>query len=572
MSRELRGGFARLDARSDLYSLGCVLYEMRGGAPPFTGWSAQAILAGREVEPLPRLRVVRDTVPEWLEQAVARALAKAPADRFATAADLVAALTKPRTIAVAEPALPPVRAAPAVANSIAVLPFVNLSADPENEYFSDGMTEEIVNALSSVGSLRVASRTSSFAFKGATQDIRTIAEKLQVRTVLEGSVRRADTKLRVTAQLIKAADGFHLWSATYDRDMKDVFAIQDEIARSIVSALKVKLTDEPSLTLVEPRTASVEAYALYLKARYFWRRKSASGLKKGIEYFQQAIAVDPGYSLAYAGLADSYIALGYYGYLPPKDVFTPAKAAADAAVRIDDGLAEAHTARACVSLLYDWDWLGAERGFQRAIELKQGYPTAHFWYACYLWAVGRTGDSCEEASRALELAPLSLVGHANLGWALYFGRKFDAAIAQCQKSLELDPRYLFTYTVLGQAYVAASRYDEAIGALQSAVRFSGGLSFTTATLGYAYAKAGKRREARKVLQSLKQRSGAEYVPPFSVALVYAGLGDRDQAFACLDRAYEERSYWLAYLKTWPLVDDLRADARFTALLGRVGLR
>ena len=354
--------------------------------------------------------------------------------------------------------------------------------------------------------------------------------------------------------------------------MKDVFAIQDEIARAIVTALKLKLTDEPSLALVEPRTANVEAYALYLKARYFWRRKSASGLKKGIEYFQQAIAVDPGYSLAYAGLADSHIALGYYGYLPPKDVFPPAKAAADAAIRIDDGLAEAHTARACVSLLYDWDWLDAERRFQRAIELKESYPTAHFWYACYLWAVGRTEDSCEEASRALELAPLSLVGHANLGWALYFGRSFDAAIAQCQKSLELDPRYLFTYTVLGQAYVAASRYDEAIGALQGAVRFSGGLSFTTATLGYAYARAGKRREAKKVLQTLKQRSGAEYVPPFCVALVYAGLGDRDQAFACLDRAYEERSYWLAYLKTWPLVDDLRADARFTALLGRVGLR
>ena len=571
MSPEQTRGIAQLDGRSDLYSLGCVLYEMLAGDPPFTGWSAQAILARQEFEPLPRLRTVRDTVPEWLEQAVARALAKAPADRFATAADFIAALIQPRTVTGEEPAAALVQP-PAAANSIAVLPFLNMSADPENEYFSDGMTEEIVHALSAVGSLRVASRTSSFAFKGATQNIRTIGEKLQVRTVLEGSVRRADTKLRVTAQLINAADGFHLWSATYEREMKDVFAIQDEIARAIVSALKVKLTDEPSLALVEPRTANVEAYALYLKARYFWRRKSASGLKKGIEYFQQAIAVDPGYSLAYAGLADSHIALGYYGYLPPKDVFPPAKAAADAAIRIDDGLAEAHTARACVSLLYDWDWLGAERGFQRAIELKQGYPTAHFWYACYLWAVGRTEDSCEEASRALELAPLSLVGHANLGWALYFGRKFDAAIAQCQKSLELDPRYLFTYTVLGQAYLAASRYDEAIGALQSAVRFSGGLSFTTATLGYAYAKAGKRREARKVLQSLKQRSGAEYVPPFCVALVYAGLGDRDQAFACLDRAYEERSYWLAYLKTWPLVDDLRADVRFTALLGRVGLR
>ena len=302
MSPEQAAGVEQPDGRSDVYSLGCVLYEMLAGDPPFTGWSAGAILARQAAGPVPRLRTVRDTVPDWVEQAVTRALAKAPADRFATAADLIAALIKPTTVTVAEPAAALVQP-PAAANSIAVLPFLNMSADPDNEYFSDGMTEEIVHALSAVGSLRVASRTSSFAFKGATQNIRTIGEKLQVRTVLEGSVRRADTKLRVTAQLINAADGFHLWSATYEREMKDVFAIQDEIARAIVTALKLKLKDEPSLALVEPRTANVEAYALYLKARYFWRRKSASGLKKGIEYFQQAIAVDPGYSLAYAGFA-----------------------------------------------------------------------------------------------------------------------------------------------------------------------------------------------------------------------------------------------------------------------------
>jgi tetratricopeptide (TPR) repeat protein len=418
----------------------------------------------------------------------------------------------------------------------------------------------------------VASRTSSFAFKGATQDIRTIGEKLRVRTVLEGSVRRADTKLRITAQLINVADGFHLWSRTYEREMKDVFAIQDEIARAIVNALTVKLAGGTSGPLVEPHTDNVDAYALYLKARYFWRRKSASGLKKSIEYLEQAIALDAGYSQAYAALADSYIIQGYYNYLPPKDVFPRAKAAAEAAVAIDDSLAEAHTARACVCLLYDWDWQGAERGFQLAIQLKERYPTAHFWYACYLWAMGRTTDGVEEASRAQALAPLSLVVNANLGWALYFGRRYDEAIAQCRKALELDPHYLMTYAVLGQACVAASRYKEAISALQSAVNFSPGLPFTAAALAHAYARAGKRREARKVLQDLKQRSDADYVPPFCVALVYAGLGDRDQAFAWLDGAYEERSHWMAYLKVWPLFDDLRSDARFTALLGKVGLQ
>ena len=571
MSPEQAAGIDELDGRSDLYSLGCVLYEMLAGDLPFTGWSALAILSRQLVDPVPRLRTVRDTVPDWLEQAVLRVLAKAPADRFATAAEFVAGLTQPPTVTVAELSPLLVQTAPALEHSIAVLPFVNLSADPENGYFCDGMTEEIVNALSAVPSLRVAARTSSFAFKGAAQDIRTIGEKLRVRTVLEGSVRRADIKLRVTAQLINVADGFHLWSRTYDREMKDVFAVQDEIARAIVNALKVTLESGPSIPLIEPHTDNVEAYGLYLKARYFWKKKSANALKQCIEYFEQAIALDPGYALAHAGLADSYIMLAYHNYLPPKQVFPRAKAAADAAVGSDDGLAEAQTARACVSLLYDWDWPAAEQRFQRAIQLNERYPTAHFWYACCLWAMGRTADGVVQASRAQALAPLSLVGNANLGWALYFARRYDDAIEQCRKTLDLDTHYLMTYTVLGQAYVAASRYDEAISALQSAVNYSGGLSFTTAALGYAYARAGKRREGSKILRILEQRSSAEYVPPFCVALVHAGLGDEDQALAWLDRAYEERSHWLVYLKAWPLFDGLRSDARFAALLGRVGL-
>src|SRR5213083_2345635 len=390
MSPEQTRGIAQLDGRSDLYSLGCVLYEMLAGDPPFTGWSPQAILARQMLEPVPRLRTVRETVPAWVEQAVARALARAPADRFATAAELVEALATPRTAtaATAPPDAAPQPVAPP-AGSIAVLPFVNLSADPENEYFSEGMTEEIINALTRVAALRVASRTASFAFKGAGQDIRVIGEKLQVRTLLEGSVRRAGEKLRITAQLINVADGYHLWSSTYERELRDVFAMQDEIARAIVGALRVKLVSHPVLTLVEPRTDNVEAYALYLKASYFWRRKSASGLKQCITYFEQALAADPAYSLAAAGLADSYTALGYYNYLPPKAAFPQAKAAADRALAIDSRLAEAHTARACVSLLYEWDWPGAERGFDRAIALAERYPTAHFWYTSYLWATGR---------------------------------------------------------------------------------------------------------------------------------------------------------------------------------------
>ena len=573
MSPEQARGVDQVDGRSDVYSLGCVLFEMLAGDPPFPGWSAQAVLARQLLEPLPRLRTFRDTVPEWLEQAVTRALANAAVDRFAGAAEFITALTKPSSVTVAEPAPPPARyrTTPAPEHSIAVLPFVNLSADPENGYFCDGMTEEILNALSALPSLRVASRTSSFVFKGANQDICTIGEQLRVRAVLEGSVRRADTKLRVTAQLINVADGFHLWSNTYDREMKDVFAVQDEIARAIVNALQVNLGTKHDATLVEPHTDNLDAYALYVKARYFWRRKSSSAFKKCIEYFEQAIALDPCYSLAYAGLADSYITLGYWNYLPPQDVFPRAKAAADAAVGINDSLAEAHTSRACVCMLYDWDWPSAQQEFLRAIQLKERYGTAHFWYACYLWAMGRTAESVDQASRAQALAPLSPVANANLGWALYFGRRYDEAITQCGKALELDTDYLMMHTVLGQAYLAASRYEEAIGALQSAVRFSGGAAFTTSALGYAYAKGGKRREAKKILQDLQQLSVAEYVSPFCVALVHTGLGDEDQALAWLERAYEERSHWLVYAKVWPLFDDLRSNARFAALLGRVGL-
>ena len=571
MSPEQAGGDDELDGRSDVYSLGCVLFEMLAGGPPFTGWSAQAILARQVLEPVPRLRTFRGTVPEWLEQAVTRALANAPVDRFDGAAEFVAALSTPGPVTAAQPIPTRAQTAPAPEHSIAVLPFLNLSADPEIGYFCDGMAEEILNALSAIPSLRVASRTSSFTFKGATEDIRAIGERLRVRTVLEGSVRRADTKLRVTAQLINAADGFHLWSHTYDREMKDVFAVQDEIARAIVNALKVNLERESGAVLVEPHTDNLEAYALYMKARYLWRRKSVGALQKGIEYFEQAIALDPCYSLAYAGLADSYVTLGYWNYLPPKQVFPRARAAAESALGIDDRLAEAHTSRACVSLLYDWDWPRAEQEFLRAIQLKDSYSTAHFWYACYLWSMGRVAESVDQASRAQALAQLSPVVNANLGWALYFERRYDEAITQCRNALDLDSHALMTYTVLGQVYAAASRYDDAIGALENAVSFSGGASFTSAALGYACGKGGKRHEARKILHDLQDRSTAGYVSPFCMALVHMGLGDKDQALECLDRAYEERSHWLVYAKGWPLLDDLRADARFAALLGKVGL-
>jgi Tfp pilus assembly protein PilF len=393
-----------------------------------------------------------------------------------------------------------------------------------------------------------------------------------VATVLEGSVRRADTTLRVTAQLIDVADGYHLWSETYEREVKDVFAIQEEIARAIVTALKMKLVNALTLPLIDPHTANVEAYTAYLKARYFWRRKSARGLKRCIEYFEQAIAADPAYALAHAGLADSFIALGYISYLRPREAFPRAKAAAERALTLDGSLAEAHTASACVSLLYDWDWPRAERGFQQALELNARYGVARFWYASYLAAAGRSEECLAEVSQAQALAPLSLMTSVNAAFALYFARRYDEAIAQGRQALDLEPTSFLAHCVLGLTYAQQSMPDRAVAALQEAVTFSGGHPLPAAGLGYAYALAGKKDDAERVLASLQQRSQQEYVPAFGFVMVYAGLGDSDEALAWLARACEERSHWLAYVNVWPLLDDLRRDARFTTVLEQVGLR
>src|SRR5207244_3516599 len=288
--------------------------------------------------------------------------------------------------------------------TIAVLPFVNLSADPENEYFSDGMTEELITALARVDGLRVASRTSTFALKRKEQDVRMLGRQLNVATVLEGSVRKAGSRLRIAAQLVDVTDGYDLWSEIYERDVADVFAIQEEISRAIVDTLRVRLATGQASTLVEPHTDNVQAYTAYLRARYFWRRKSANGLRKCIEYFEQAIAADPAYALAYAGLADTYISQGYVGFVPPSEAFPRARRAAERALVLDDTLAEAHTAAACVSMFYDWEWQRAERGFQRALALKPRYPVARFWYACYLAPRGRPEDGVAEVLDVYALA------------------------------------------------------------------------------------------------------------------------------------------------------------------------
>ena len=455
--------------------------------------------------------------------------------------------------------------------TIAVLPFVNMSADPENEYFSDGLTEQLITALSKVESLRVASRTSAFAFRGKQVDIRLIGEQLNVRTVLEGSVRKAGAKLRITAQLIDIADGYHLWSEIYDRTMEDVFAIQDEISRAIVDTLKIKLVEEQYQQPVKCYTCDTEVYNLYLKGRYSWNKWTEEGVKKGIDYFQQAIEKDPACALAYVGLADSFTLLGYYNFVPPKEAFPRAEAAASKALELDDKLAEAHASLALVRFFYDWDWSAAEREFKRAIELNPGYAVAHQAYAVYLTAMGHLDEGITEMKRAQELDPLSTPISAFVGWAFYFARQYDQVIEQCRKSLEMEPNFPTTHFCLGSAYLQKSMFDEAIIEFEKAITLSGGTMEERSVLGFAFAVSGRKDEAVKVLDELKQRSGAEYVPSNRLATIYTGLAWKEQAFESLQKACEERSGELVFLKVEPCWDSLRSDARFAALLMKVGL-
>ncbi len=579
MSPEQAAGEPTIDGRSDIYSLGCVLFEMLTGRAPFTGATPQAMLVRRLTEPAPELRAVRETVPEAVERAVHKALARLPADRFATAAQLADALRASSTEAGAEPSGPllvrgrAVRPRRVTRKSIAVLPFVNMSPEKENEYFSDGMTEELISALSKIEGVHIASRTSVFALKGKEQDVRKIGEALGVSTVLEGSVRRAGEKLRITAQLVDTRDGYHLWSETYEREMKDVFVIQDDISRAIVNALQLKLRGRKHAPLIKRHTQNLQAYHLYLQGRHFWDRRTAEWMMKATKCFEHAVEQDPNYALAYSGLADCYavLAIAEYGALAPKEAMPKATAAAQRALEIDPALGEAHTSLAHITAFYEWQWAEAADGFRRAIELNPRYAIAHHWYATYLAAMGRLDDAVAAEQRAQELEPLSLFINKNLGTMLFYARRYEQAVRQYRETIELDPAFGRTHFFLGLACETLGRYDEAIAEFESALAVSGRSAVILAALGRTYGLAGDRAAAFHVLDELSERSLREYVPAFSIAMLREGLGDRDQAFEWLEKAYDERSSWLTALNVDPLFDNLRSDSRFGTLIKKAGL-
>jgi TolB-like protein/DNA-binding winged helix-turn-helix (wHTH) protein/Tfp pilus assembly protein PilF len=457
-------------------------------------------------------------------------------------------------------------------DSVAVLPFVNASADPNTEYLSDGITENLINSLSQLPHLKVMSRDSSFRYKGKEIDAQTVGRDLGVRAVFKGRVTQSSDSLTIGAELIDARDNSHIWGQQYSRKLSDIFGLQEEIAREMTTALRLRLTGEEQNRLVKSYTSNPEAYQDYLRGRYFWQ-KTGPGLNKGIEYFQQAIAKDPRYALAYDGLADSYISLAVFGFSSPQEAYPRAKEAALKSLEIDGALAEAHTSLARIKAEYDWDWSGAEREFQRVMELNPSYAFSYQSHGGVLSTMGRPEEAIANYKRALELDPLSPAINGVLGQTFYFTRRYDQAIEQLRKTLELDPNLFFARAYLAYAYLRKSMNKEAIAELEKHMVIGHGHPWAVAEFGYAYAVLGRKPEAQSMLDQLIRRSKQEFVAADAMAKVYVGLGEKGKAFEWLEKGYERRSLGLGGvdLKVDPVWDPLRSDPRFADLLRRMNL-
>ena len=457
-----------------------------------------------------------------------------------------------------------------VIDSIAILPLVNASADPDLEYLSDGITESIINSFSQLAQLRVMAHSTVFRYKGLEVNPQEVGRDLKVRAVLTGRVLQFGKRLIVRTELVDATDGSHLWGEQYDRNPADILALQEEIAREISEQLRLKLTHDEQKRLAKQHTVSTAAYHLYLKGRYFWYKRTEEALRRGIEYFNQAIEEDPSYAAAYDGLSDSYALLAMRELIPPKEAFLKAKAAARKALEIDNTLGEAYVSLAHIRL-HDWDWSGLEEEFKHAIELNPGHAIAYLWYSEYLMVVGRSEEAIAIARQAQEVDPLSPVINSAVANALYCARKYDQAIKHLLAGLEVNPNNFTLHFRLAYVYLQKGMYEEAIEEMQKAMTLSGRSTETLAGLGRAYAAAGMKEETQKVLDELSESAKERYVCPHHVAQIYAALGDKEQAFHWLETAYEEHSPDLIDLKIEPALDSLRTDARFRDLLRRVGL-
>ena len=591
----------KVDARSDVYSLGCVLFEMLIGEPPFTGPTAQVITARKLSQPAPSITVARDTVPAAVERIVNKALARTPADRF-TAETFRSAIDKVLP-GVAEPVPPrPARrsravwvAAPAVValiavasarfadvgarwsrspssiRSLAVLPLANLTGDSTQAYFADGMTEALISSLSTVSSLRVISRTSVMEYRSTTRSLPEIGRKLSADAVVEGSIQRSASGVHLSVRLVDAARDRQLWTHAYDASAGDVPTLQGRVARAIADEIRLQLSPEERTRLTAPRAVDPAAHDAYLLGRHFLDARSRDELERARGYFEQAIARDSGFAPAYVGLAQYYEVLPFYSQLPPQRMFLPARAAALRALELDQDLAEAHAVAAYIKAYYEWDWPAAEAEFKRALQLNPSEADVHHSYSRYLAATGRIDEALAEIASAEKLDPLSVLLKANTGMIFFFGRRYDEAIAQLQTVLAIDSTFSTAHWGIGLAYEQKGDYPKAVVMLERALAFSPGSANTRSSLGHAYAVSGRRRDAQRILRELYAASRKDYVSPYHLGIVYAGLGETDSAMTYIERASEERSTLLVYLSADPRLTSLRSHPRFRDLSRRLGL-
>jgi serine/threonine-protein kinase len=561
MSPEQASGESDLSPASDVYSLACVVYEMLAGEPPFWG-APRAVMAKHVTDAPPPLRGVRPEVPLAMERAIAHGLEKDPEQRYPSAAEFVAALVSADAAAVRSPA---------ATRSIAVLPFVNASPDAENEYLSDGITDELIDALAKISGLRVSSRTSVFALKGKSLDVRAVGALLGATVVLEGTVRKAGDRLRITAQLTSTDDGRLLWSQRYDRQLVDVFTIQDEIAGTIVSTLRATMLTDLSEHVPRRYTENVHAYGLYLKGRYAWNKRTQEGVAEAIRFFEQAIAEDPNYAPAYAGLADSYALDVDYRAIPVTEVFALAKEYARKALALDEAVPTAHASLAWTLFIYDWNWEEAEREFRRAIELNPRYASAHQWFAFLLASRGEHDAALLEGHTALELDPASVSIRRGVGWLYYYARRYDQARDHLGRAIEMNPMAVESYRMLAHTRALQGELDDAERIFRETLTLPGAGAYTTGGLGWVLARAGKREQAEALLHELEADSRKGYVSPVPFAMLHIGLGEIDAALDWAERAYDERRGWLAYFKVNPMLDLLRGSRRFKTLLEKMRL-
>jgi serine/threonine protein kinase/tetratricopeptide (TPR) repeat protein len=591
------------DARSDLWALGVILFEMTTGQLPFRGQSGFDLTSS----------ILRDATPAMPQRVspslagiIRRCLEKEPAQRYQRAGEVRAALeaiglsTTTIPIAQAPHARPAWRTAilsvaalvvvgallvalniggmrerllgrPATPqiHSIAVLPLENLSGDASQEFFADGMTEALISSLAQIRALKVISRTSVMRFKGSKESLPQIAKELNVDAVVEGSVVRSAGRVRVTAQLIHAATDSHLWAREYDRELSDVLKLQSEVARAIADEIRIQVTPEERERLSVARSINPAAHEAYLLGRSFWNKRTEEGMQKGIQYFNQAIEMDPNYALAYAGLADSYALLSGYTALSPREAFPRAKAAATKALELDSNCAEAHTSLALVYAYYEWNFPEAAKEFLRALELNPSYATGHHWYAHYLMEIGKLDEAAAEMKLAVELDPLSPIITTEVGYPPFFARKYDQAAEALHKAVSVYPDFFRAHWVLGQIYEQRKMYPEAVAEFRKAVEQSGGNAVMRAGLGHVWALSGNRAEAQKILEQSIRLSKERYFSPYYIAEIYIALGQQQQALDWLEKAYLEHDFFMRWLKIDPRLDPLRSQPRFQELVRRM---